>query len=64
MTARSITTRRIAFEYPAGSIPQHFAGGDLVMSHVVAMLSAMFPNGEDFFVESVRRYRDRIEDPE
>jgi predicted metal-dependent hydrolase len=64
MTARSITTRRIAFDYPQGSVPQHFAGGDLVMSHVVAMLSAMFPNGEDFFVESVRRYRERIEDPE
>jgi hypothetical protein len=34
------------------------------MSHVVAMLSAMFPNGEDFFVASVRNYRDRITEPE
>lgn len=62
---RDITTRRIAFDYPRREdLPRHFAGGDLVMSHVVAMLSAMFPNGEDFFVESVRNYRNQIEDPE
>jgi predicted metal-dependent hydrolase len=34
------------------------------MSHVVTNLSAMFPEGEDFFVRSVRHYRDRITDPE
>ena len=45
-------------------MPKHFVGGDLVMSHVVAVLSATFPNGEDFFVRSVRAYRDRIDDPE
>jgi hypothetical protein len=61
---RSITTRRISFEYPPGDLPRHFAGDDLIMSHVVAMLSAMFPNGEDFFVQSVRNYRHRITDPE
>ena len=68
---REITTRRVSFEFgtdapttPPPAQPVHFAGDDLIMSHVVAMLSAMFPNGEDFFVDSVRRYRDRIGDPE
>lgn len=61
--SRQITTRRMSFEYPVGTVPRHFAD-DLVMCHVVAMLSAMFPNGEDFFVRSVRNYRDRISDPE
>ena len=65
---REITTRRVSFEFDAvggpAPAPVHFAGEDLIMSHVVAMLSAMFPNGEDFFVGSVRRYRDRIDDPE
>lgn len=34
------------------------------MSSVVAVLSSLFPEGEDFFVRSVRNYRDRITDPE
>lgn len=38
--------------------------GDIVSSHVVAVLSCLFPEGEDFFVQSVRNYRDRITDPE
>jgi predicted metal-dependent hydrolase len=33
------------------------------MSHVVAMLSAVFPEGEDFFVRTVRNHRGDIEDP-
>ena len=60
---RKIQTRRIEFEYDE-SLPRHFVGGDPAMSHVVAVLSSLFPEGEDFFVESVRRYRDRITDPE
>ncbi len=36
---------------------------DILRSHVAAMLSAVFPEGEDFFVRSVRNYRDQITDP-
>ncbi|NLV54340.1 MAG: metal-dependent hydrolase, partial [Acidimicrobiales bacterium] len=42
---------------------RHFADGDLVMSHVVSVLSGLFPEGEDYFVRSVRHFRDRIDDP-
>jgi predicted metal-dependent hydrolase len=59
-----VRARRIRFSYPAGSLPRHYVGGDLVMSHVVAHLSALFPEGEDFFVRSVRRFADQITDPE
>jgi predicted metal-dependent hydrolase len=46
-------------------VPQHFAkDGDLITSHLVAALSSVFPDGEDFFVRSVKHYRDRIDDPE
>jgi predicted metal-dependent hydrolase len=63
--ARRIRTRRIEFDYPADDLPRHYmGGGDLVMSHVVTVLSCLFPEGEDFFVRTVRRYRDRITDPE
>jgi predicted metal-dependent hydrolase len=59
-----VRARRIRFSYPTGSLQRHFVGGDLVMSHVVAHLSAQFPEGEDFFVRSVRRFADQITDPE
>jgi predicted metal-dependent hydrolase len=61
---RDVRARRVGFEYPAETMPRHFIGGDLLMSHIVAVLSAFFPEGEDYFVRSVRNYRDRIEDPE
>jgi predicted metal-dependent hydrolase len=61
---RSVQTRRIAFAYPPASLDRHYVDGDLVMSHVVAVLSAMFPPGEDFFVRSVRHFADRVTDPE
>ena len=50
--------------FPADHLPADFAGGDMLMSHAIAVLSGMFPNGEDFFVRSVRNYRDRVSDPE
>jgi predicted metal-dependent hydrolase len=59
-----VRARRIRFGYPTGSLQRHYVDGDLVMSHVVAHLSATFPEGEDFFVRSVRRFADQITDPE
>ncbi|ETZ27091.1 putative metal-dependent hydrolase family protein [Mycobacterium sp. MAC_080597_8934] len=49
---------------PAGTSRQHFVDGDLVMSHFVSTLSATFPEGEDFFIRSVRQYRDQVSDPD
>ena len=64
MTQHAIQTRRVAFDHPRGSLRRHYVDGDLVMSHLVALLSATFPPGEDFFVRSVRHYRDRVTDPD
>jgi uncharacterized protein len=62
---RTVPTRRISFEESLADVPRFFAGeGDLAMSHIVASLSAVFPDGEDFFVRSVRHFRDQITDPE
>ncbi len=58
-----VKVRRVDFDYPTDGMPRHFVGDDIVMSHVVAMLSAMFPDGEEFFVRSVRNVRDRVTDP-
>jgi predicted metal-dependent hydrolase len=61
---RKVPTRRISFDESLADLPKHFAAdGDLILSHVAAGLSAVFPDGEDFFVRSVRHYRDEITDP-
>ena len=45
-------------------LPKYFAAdGDIVLSHVLTMLSATFPPGEDFFVRSVAAARDDVTDP-
>ena len=63
--ARTVPTRRISFEASLRELPRHFAAdSDLILSHVTAGLSAVFPDGEDFFVRSVRHFRDEITDPE
>jgi predicted metal-dependent hydrolase len=61
---REVKTRRLAFDYPEADLPKYFADGDLIASHLIAILSSFFPEGEDFFVRSVRNYRDQISDPE
>jgi predicted metal-dependent hydrolase len=65
MNERKIPTRRMSFEESLQDLPKHFAAdGDLIQSHVAAALSAVFPDGEDYFVRSVRNFRDQITDPE
>jgi predicted metal-dependent hydrolase len=60
-----VVTRRISLEESFRDVPRHFAtGDDLIGSHLAATLSAVFPDGEDFFVRSVRRFRDEISDPD
>lgn len=64
-TDRKVPTRRISFEESLQHLPKHFAADDdLIGSHLIAMLSAVFPDGEDFFVRSVRNVRDQVTDPE
>ncbi|GAA2638067.1 metal-dependent hydrolase [Actinomadura fulvescens] len=61
---RTVHVRRVRFSHPDGALRRHYVDGDLVMSHVLAVLSATFPPGEDFFVRAVRHYRDQITDLE
>ncbi|MFB4303340.1 metal-dependent hydrolase [Actinomadura sp. NTSP31] len=61
---RTVRARRVQFAYPQGRLPRHYMNDDLVMSHIVTVLSSVFPEGEDFFVKTVRHYRDQVTDPE
>src|SRR5688572_30828139 len=60
---RTIEVRRPGISYAEDATPHYFVADDIARSHVAAMLSAVFPEGEDFFVRSVRNYRDEITDP-
>ena len=60
---RSVKARRLRLGHDR-PMPLHFVDGDLLMSHIMATLSATFPKGEQFFIDSVRNYRDSIDDPE
>src|SRR3546814_16953086 len=60
---RSVQTRRIAVDHE-GPLSRHFVEGDILQSHILAVLSATFPKGEQFFVDSVRNFRDQITDEE
>lgn len=62
-TADPLHARRVSFRFPEGGFYPHYVGGDLVMSHVVACLSAIFPEGEDFFIRSVRHFIEDVDDP-
>ena len=61
---RAFPVRRISFfDGDAADVPHLYMDGDIVMSHIVAVLSSLFPEGEDYFVRSVRHYRDQVTDP-
>src|SRR6195952_519856 len=52
------------FDQWVADLPKYFAAdGDIVMSHILSVLSSTFPDGEDFFVRSVAAVRDDITDP-
>ncbi len=45
-------------------VPVHWVADSKFMTHFYNALSVVFPEGEKFFVRSVRQYEDRITDPE
>ena len=60
-----VPTRSMEFDSWLESLPKYFAPqGDIVMSHVLSVLSSVFPDGEDYFVRSVSAVQDRIQKPE
>ncbi|AKH69435.1 putative metal-dependent hydrolase [Spongiibacter sp. IMCC21906] len=55
--------RNLTFHLPAHRIHDWHVEG-VHVSHFYNALSVFFPDGERFFIDSVRNYRDQIEDPE
>ena len=57
-----IQPRDVRFGLSA-ELPRHWHGGDPYVTHFFNGLSLMFPEGERFFMDAVRHYRDRLTDP-
>lgn len=57
-----IRPRHMDFAFP-DPLPRHWHSGDAFKSHLFDAMSALFPDGERFFIDSVRHFREQIEDP-
>src|SRR5882724_6780426 len=57
-----IRPRNITFDLPA-ELPRHWHSDDPFITNFFNGLSIMFPEGELFFVDSVRHFQSRITDP-
>ena len=62
-TRERIPVRRMDFQF-GPDIPDDWADGNAMITALLAGLSAVFPPGERFFIESVRRYADQVSDPD
>src|SRR5687767_8664396 len=61
--AREITPRPMKFDFQAHT-PRYWMGGDPFTTHLMNALSLTFPEGERFFVASVRALREHVKTPE
>src|SRR5580658_5959905 len=59
--AETIRPRSPTFDFT--TVPRHWLAGNLFATHLANGLNLLFPAGERFFVRSVRKYLDRIDDP-
>lgn len=58
-----IPVRRMDFSF-AEHMPKYWFRGNPWITHYLNAMSAVFPDGERFFIHSVRNVQDRIKDPE
>lgn len=61
---RVIEVRRPDFDEMIAGLDRSFtAEDDVISAHLLAVLSGLFPDGEEMFIEAVRHYRDLVTDP-
>ena len=58
----AIKPQRMGFEF-GEKVPHYWLDNSYILSHTMNALSVLFPQGEQFFVDSVRYYQDQINDP-
>lgn len=58
----AIKPQRMGFRF-GPNVPRYWLGNNYLVSHTMNALSVLFPEGEQFFVDSVRAFQDQIKDP-
>ncbi|MCL7942586.1 metal-dependent hydrolase [Marinobacter sp. ATCH36] len=58
----AIKPQRMGFEF-GEKVPHYWLNDSYTLSHTMNALSVLFPQGEQFFVDSVRYYQKAIQDP-
>jgi uncharacterized protein len=64
MEPSSIPRRQLDLTFDPGEVPRDWYAGDPFISTFLDALSLLFPEGERFFVDSVKRMKDQVADPE
>lgn len=55
---------RSNLDFKLSEIPHYWFGGDPFLTRMFDALSLTFPDGERYFIQSVRLFRDQIKDPD
>jgi predicted metal-dependent hydrolase len=61
-TKKRPIVRKMGFDFT--NVRRHWFHGEALPTHIANGLNLLFPLGERFFIRSVKRYMDRIDDPE
>jgi predicted metal-dependent hydrolase len=59
-----LARRRVDFAFDPTAVPLDWCYNDTFTTTFANALSLLFPEGEKFFVDSVKRHRDRVTEPE
>lgn len=60
---RKIKPRKMGFE-PPENLEKHWVNGNALISHIANSFTLIFPEGEKFFIRSVKRFINDISNPE
>jgi len=60
--SHSITVRKMSFDFDPNAVPRWWFLNNPVATHIANGLHLVFPEGERFFIRSVKHYLDQIED--
>lgn len=63
MTSSNLLRRRVDFDFEEARVPRDWYAADTHLTTFLASLSLLFPEGERFFVESVRGVQRQVDEP-